>query len=822
MRRFLVLMMFFATVLISTGLVTGAGSDRVVVRVVVTDRAEVKLAASVAEPWEVDLERGFLILDVSPCEYDRLLELGLRVDIDHELTRRLNTPPKRLEGQVAGIPGYPCYRTVEETLTTGAALAAAHPSLASWIDIGDSWEKTMAGGPNGYDLMVLKLSNSTVTGDKPDLWVEGGIHAREYVTAEAATRFAEHLLGNYGIDPDITWLLDWHEIHILLQTNPDGRKKAESGLSWRKNTDSDDGCGSSSDWGADLNRNFDFQWACCGGSSSDPCSSTYHGPGAASEPESAAVQSYVAASFPDFRPDDLTTPAPNSTTGMFLDLHSYGGDVLSVFGFQDPPNPPNGAGILRLGRKLSYFNDYYARLGSVYPVDGSTKDWAYGRLGIPAYTIEMGSEFFEPCSTFEATVWPDNLEMLLYAARSVAAPYVLPGGPDIVDPLVSPVLVGPGDPVTIQATADDALFGPGDGTMASAPIAVAEFYLDTPPWAPGAVAVPLSAVDGTFNTTVEALQGSLDTTGIPDGRHTLFIRAQDASGDWGPVSAVFLRIQDPATAPHLVGVVTEQGTGLPLAATITAGAFSTASVAGDGSYDLVVASGSYEVTASAPDHGRVTQSDVVAVAGVTTIIDFELLPMTTLLDDDVESGNIAWTIDSEVPGGVNWSIVADGASNHVWFSSDADVTKDDRLVAGPFAINEGAVLTFNHHWQFEGSSTFWDGAVLEVSFDGIVWQDVLEAGGTFVDGGYTGILSAASNPLNDRQAWTGDSPGTVYTEVDLSAVVDSDLWIRFRIGCDSSFGDDGWYVDDIFFQTTFDERLPIFRDGFESGDTSAW
>jgi hypothetical protein len=36
------------------------------------------------------------------------------------------------------------------------------------------------------------------------------------------------------IDPNITWLLDHHEIHLLLHANPDGRKQAESGKYWRK------------------------------------------------------------------------------------------------------------------------------------------------------------------------------------------------------------------------------------------------------------------------------------------------------------------------------------------------------------------------------------------------------------------------------------------------------------------------------------------------------------------------------------------------------------------------------------------------------------
>ncbi len=81
------------------------------------------------------------------------------------------------------------------------------------------------GQADGYDMMVLRLTNSAITGDKPKLFITASLHAREY--ARSATRFAEHLVNGYGIDADATWILDHHEIHLMLQANPDGRKEAE-------------------------------------------------------------------------------------------------------------------------------------------------------------------------------------------------------------------------------------------------------------------------------------------------------------------------------------------------------------------------------------------------------------------------------------------------------------------------------------------------------------------------------------------------------------------------------------------------------------------
>ena len=146
-------------------------------------------------------------------------------------------------------------------------------------------------------MRVLILTNANVSGPKPKMFVTSSIHAREYTPAELVTRFAESLISNYGVTADATWLLDHHEVHLMLQANPDGRKHAEAGLLWRKNVN-ENYCGVTSDSrGADLNRNFDFMWDCCDGSSDDQCSNTYHGAFAASEPEVQAVQNYMRSIF---------------------------------------------------------------------------------------------------------------------------------------------------------------------------------------------------------------------------------------------------------------------------------------------------------------------------------------------------------------------------------------------------------------------------------------------------------------------------------------------------------------------------------------------
>ncbi|MGB9776484.1 MAG: M14 family zinc carboxypeptidase [Anaerolineae bacterium] len=515
-----------------------------VVRAYYTDRDMLNRLASQMEPWEVHPDLGYALVVVDREGYEWLLAQGFRVEVDEELTVRLNQPNLPLPGQVKGIPGYPCYRTVEETYETAVAIVAAHPDLAAWIDIGDSWEKVTPGGNPGYDLMVLRLTNSAIPGPKPRLFIMSAIHAREYATAELVTRFAEYLVNQYGIDPDVTWLLDYHEIHLLLHANPDGRKIAETGIYWRKNTDNDDGCANPDYWGTDLNRNYPFYWGCCGGSSTNPCAETYRGPSAASEPETQAVLNYVRSQFPDQRDDSLSAPALITATGVFLDIHSYSELVLWPWGFT-ASQAPNSTALQTLGRKFAYFNGYTPYQSyELYPTDGTTDDFAYGELGLASYTFEIGTAFFQSCSYFENTIVPENFPALLYAAKVARAPYMLPSGPDALSVTVSPADVAAGDPVSLTAVIDDTRYNNSQGTEPTQNIAAAEYYIDVPPWVTTTtpVAYPMAAADGAFDEQVETVVATVPTLSLDPGQHILFVRGRDAGGNWGPVSATFFTV----------------------------------------------------------------------------------------------------------------------------------------------------------------------------------------------------------------------------------------------------------------------------------------
>jgi carboxypeptidase T len=521
----------------------------VVVRAYYSDPNLVAELARWLEPWEVHSKEGYLVVGVTQEEYDQLLKLGFRLEIDQQLTAQVNRPIQRLPQQTGGIPGYDCYRTVAETYASAQALVSAHPQLAAWIDIGDSWEKTPPNSGPGSDLMVLRLTNAQIPGPKPKLFIMASIHAREYAPAELATRFAEYLLHNYNTDPDVTWLLDYHEIHLLLQANPDGRKLAETRATieytwWRKNTNQT--CLDPNNWGVDLNRNFEFQWG-LGGASWYECDDTYRGTSAASEPETQAIQSYVRLQFPDQRGPLLTDAAPITTTGVFIDLHSYGDLVLWPWGYTYDP-APNDLGLSRLGQKFTFFNHYEPEQAiGLYPTSGTTDDFAYGDLGLAAFTFEVGAnQTFSPdCDYFNNTIMSENLPALLYATKAARSPYQTPAGPDVTSLVVSPTITAPGGLVQLTAQVDDTRYFTGTGqaqTPAIDNILSAEYYIDAPPWLTTTLPVSytLAALDGNFDQPREPVTASIDTSSLGIGRHMLYLRARDAAGYWGPFTAAFL------------------------------------------------------------------------------------------------------------------------------------------------------------------------------------------------------------------------------------------------------------------------------------------
>lgn len=492
-----------------------------------------------------------LFILTSPAEVRRLSGQGWRISVDEKQTALLRgqRPDLRQSRAQTSEPGASQvgaasfrggYLTVPEMRTFLDDRAAQHPDLAEVFVYGSSWERLNRGSAAGHDLFGIKLTNKLRPGPKPTFFLMAAIHARELSTSELALRFVDHLLGGYGVDADATWLLDEHMVVVVPVVNPDGRRLAEQNQMHRKNMNDTNGGSCLNDAfshvGIDLNRNHDFKWGTVNTPDVNPCDQVYPGNSPASEPETSALQDLVRSLFADQRGPADTDAAPPTTTGVLITLHSYANLVMWPWGHTSNA-PPNGAGLALIGGKFSGYNGYTPQQANqLYPSSGKTDEWAYGELGIASYVFEIGlgegecGGFMPPYSCLDGgaggSFWQLNLPAFLYAARIARAPYQLAQGP--TPEALAAIPSATAGVFELRAQLDEQRNG-GQAIVAAA------YYLDTPPWA-GGTPVALTPADGSFNGTVEVATASV---GPLTGRHTLYVRAQDAGGNWGPVRAVF-------------------------------------------------------------------------------------------------------------------------------------------------------------------------------------------------------------------------------------------------------------------------------------------
>ena len=90
--------------------------------------------------------------------------------------------------------------------------------------------------------------------NKPIIWIEAGIHAREWISPAVATFIVRELVEDYDEHPEYLDNFNWY---LLPVANPDGYAYTFSkNRMWRKNR-SPQGKNCT---GVDLNRNWDFHW----------------------------------------------------------------------------------------------------------------------------------------------------------------------------------------------------------------------------------------------------------------------------------------------------------------------------------------------------------------------------------------------------------------------------------------------------------------------------------------------------------------------------------------------------------------------------------
>ncbi|WP_314611844.1 M14 family metallopeptidase [Streptomyces stackebrandtii] len=273
---------------------------------------------------------------------------------------------------------------------------AQYPSIMRKQVIGKSYQ--------GRDIIAIKISDNVATDEsEPEVLFTHHQHAREHLTVEMALYLLRELGAGYGTDSRVTNAVNGREIWIVPDLNPDGGEydiASGSYRSWRKNRQPNSG---SSYIGTDMNRNWNYKWGCCGGSSSSKSSETYRGTAPESAPEVKVVADFVRS---------RTVGGKQQITAA-IDFHTYSELVLWPFGWTTA-NTTTGMtqddrdAFATVGGKMAASNGYTPEQSSdLYITDGSIDDYLWGTHRIFGYTFEMypsssgGGGFYPPDEVIE-------------------------------------------------------------------------------------------------------------------------------------------------------------------------------------------------------------------------------------------------------------------------------------------------------------------------------------------------------------------------------------------------------------------------------------
>ena len=313
---------------------------------------------------------------------------------------------------------------------------------------------------------------------KTGVLIISGAHAREWGGPDICIDFAADVLEAYTAGTglayggtsytagDIKAIIEKLDLIVFPDINPDGRNYSQTTYSmWRKNRNPASSGGQASKVGVDPNRNYDFLWdfntafapgAQAGGTlaSTNPSSDIFHGTAPFSEAETQNVR-WLFEQYPQI--------------SWFMDIHSYGGDILHSWGddtnqttspgknFTNPAwNGQRGLpgdayeeyiGACDLAKFASVGNDtstaiagvrgenyavaqsfFLPSWGSTYPTSGASDDWAFSRYFVDptkrkvgAYTMEFNrvKTFFPTWTEMQSIILDVDAGLVKFCLRAV-------------------------------------------------------------------------------------------------------------------------------------------------------------------------------------------------------------------------------------------------------------------------------------------------------------------------------------------------------------------------------------------------------------------
>jgi murein tripeptide amidase MpaA len=292
-------------------------------------------------------------------------------DVDSLIQEELSRLSKRKVFQAGDHPSkitLDQYHDYSEIMAYLDATVSQYPTTVSKFSVGNSYEKRAQTG--------VKIGNPTGS-NKPAVYVEGCIHAREWLATATMLYIIDQLTTNAT---SYKSLLDAIDVYVLPVTNPDGYVYTwTTDRMWRKTRSGPRrNC-----YGVDPNRNFNFKWMVAG-ASTDPCSEEYAGPSPASEIEVQNLQNFWGAN--------------NKTIQSVFDIHTYSEDFMYPYGYAEGAYPPDVTKIKALAAQATlavnsahgeHFQ-YGAIIDIVYPASGSTIDYTRGVNNIDySYAMEL-------------------------------------------------------------------------------------------------------------------------------------------------------------------------------------------------------------------------------------------------------------------------------------------------------------------------------------------------------------------------------------------------------------------------------------------------
>ncbi len=348
-----------------------------------------------AEKYFGNVKTG-IELEITDEEFQKLKMLNFRYEVMiADLDEYYNTRPpislaeKQQNNEILnsdGINSYTLgtmggYHKYTEIISVLDTLKLLFPNLiTAKQNIGSSHESRTL-----YAVKISDNPNVDESATEVGIYFDAIHHAREPMSMEVLLYYMWWLLENYNTNPEAQYLVNNREIFIVPIVNPDGyvynqTTNPNGGGSWRKNRRVN---GGSSCFGVDPNRNYSYGWGIGSGSSNSPCSDTYRGPSAFSEPECVSVRDFVLLKKPKIG------ISLHSAAGYHLNPLSYNDSTLAYQIYSDYSSEFGETNDFLYGNVIQMLGYYSA---------GTTRDYLHSQ-GCYSWTSEMEGSSFWPSSS---------------------------------------------------------------------------------------------------------------------------------------------------------------------------------------------------------------------------------------------------------------------------------------------------------------------------------------------------------------------------------------------------------------------------------------